>query len=415
MRRRPQLVLALLLAAAPAAAQDAAPKPPAEPPAPPRAAATTPAEEPDPSKREVALPAANGWGASLVYDNDVGVWTVESFRLLRAYGSPDVVGLDDKGRCSILSCYSGKWARFDTIGEGKWLGGLAFADLDPRRPGSELYTGGELGNLYQVVEHKPGVFSVNLIAELPGREIHTLVAGDLDPARPGAEMVMFTRPGGMYLVTPSAEPGAAFEVKLLGELEGRVRQALLLPARAGEAPEIATVARSGRVATVQLTAEGPKWTTVHDREMGFGRLALRPRKDGDPVVLYAGCDDGMVYRYERGAAGAWRQEPIYAGPQGVRGVAAGRFDADPSKETLAVFGYSHKVQLLTRGSGGWKAETIFEDRDKGHWMCAAELDGRNGTDEIVCSGYGARVVLLSRPPGYGLPAIATDPADPPAK
>jgi hypothetical protein len=76
-----------------------------------------------------------------------------------------------------------------------------------------------------------------------------------------------------------------------------------------------------------------------------------------------------------------------------------------------VFGYSRKVQLLTREAGGWRAETIFEDVDKGHWMCAAELDGRNGTDEIVCSGYGARVVLLSRLPGHGLPGVAVEPPD----
>jgi len=86
------------------------------------------------------------------------------------------------------------------------------------------------------------------------------------------------------------------------------------------------------------------------------------------------------------------------------------FHPDPEVESVAVFGYSGKVQLLTRGPGDtWDVETIFEDRDRGHWLSVAELDGRNRTDEILGSGYGGRVFLLSRPPGYGLPGVPADP------
>ena len=148
----------------------------------------------------------------------------------------------------------------------------------------------------------------------------------------------------------------------------------------------------------------------------MGRLALRRHAPpGSPAVLYATCDDGVVLRLEEGAEGAWRTETIYAGPQGPRGIAAGRFDADPARETVATYGYGMRAQLLTRTEGGWKAEDLFEDRDKGHWMCAAELDARNGTDEILLSGYGKRVVLLFRPPGYGLPGVATDPRPDPLR
>jgi hypothetical protein len=108
-----------------------------------------------------------------------------------------------------------------------------------------------------------------------------------------------------------------------------------------------------------------------------------------------------VYRHERTGADTWQSELIYSGPQGMRGVAAGRFDADPKVETIALFGYSKKIEILTRGVEGWRVETAFEDRDKGHWIAAGELDGRNGTDELVASGYGGRIVLLSRPPGFG--------------
>jgi hypothetical protein len=117
-------------------------------------------------------------------------------------------------------------------------------------------------------------------------------------------------------------------------------------------------------------------------------------------VIYATHDDGRILRFERDGA-TWHKETVYLGPQGPRGVAAGRFDADPNVETIAVFGYSRKVQLLSRRETGWEVETLFVDRDKGHWLAAVELDGRNATHELVASGYGTRIVLLSRPPGYG--------------
>jgi hypothetical protein len=395
-------LLLLALAAAGCAATDPAPAPPGAPePAPAR---------PDPSKEEVGLPAAAGWRANLVVDNDVGIWTVESFPLFPEYGNPGVVGLDDRGRALLLRCYSGKWYRYDTIGDGKWLGGLEHVDLDPRHPGPEIYTGGERGNLFQVVVHEAGVFSTVLVARLPGREIHTLVGGDLDPSRPGNEMVLFTRPGGLFLVTPPAAPGGLPGVEQLGDIRGRVRDALLLPSAPGAPARIVTASAAGEVEILRLGPSGPEWTTVLAVPTGLGRLAIRRNAPaGSPTTLYVTCDDGVVLRLEEGADGSWRRETIYAGPQGPRGIAAGRFDADPARETVAVFGYGKRAQLLTREDAGWRVEDLFEDRDKGHWMCSAELDGRNATDEILLSGYGSRIVLLARPPGYGLPGVATDP------
>jgi hypothetical protein len=136
--------------------------------------------------------------------------------------------------------------------------------------------------------------------------------------------------------------------------------------------------------------------------VGFGRLALCPGSQPGSTVLYATRDDGVILRLAQ-HEGAWERELVYAGPAGPRGIAAGRFDADPGVETIAIFGYSSRVELLSRsGPGAWRAETIFTDRDRGHWLCAAELDGRNATDELLGSGYGGRVFLLAREPGYGL-------------
>jgi hypothetical protein len=357
-----------------------------------------------PTQAEVPLPSSKGWRASLVLDTlPTGIWTVAVKQVFPQYACPEVIGLDDLGRCHVLVSYSGKWTPVTTIADGEWLGGLAQGDVDPRVPGPEVYTGGKRGNLYQVVPYREGMVDHRRIACLPGREIHTLIAADLDPARAGDELIAFTNPGELYLLTPRSDGRDGFDAELVEQIPGRVRDALALPSRDGAA-EIATVSRAGRLELLRWTAEGPRWTTIHERPMGMGRVALRPGTDGPPV-LYSVCDDGCVYRHERTGAEAWQSELIYTGPQGMRGVAAGRFDADPTVETIALFGYSKQIEILARGAEGWRVETAFEDRDKGHWIAAGELDGRNGTDELVASGYGGRIVLLARPPGFGLAKV----------
>ena len=304
----------------------------------------------------------------------------------------------------MLVSYSGKWTPITTVADGEWLGGLAQGDVDPRVPGVELYTGGKRGNLYQLVAHGTGVLDHRLVAHLPGREIHTLLAVDWDARRPGDELLAFTRPAGLFQLAPRSDGQDGFDALLLEELDGRIRDALVLPRREPTDPiQIATVSRAGRLALLQPTPSGPVWTSVFERPMGMGRLALAPAPDSADagIVLYTTADDGCIVRHERNLAGAWTNELIYAGPQGPRGIAAGRFHADANIESVAVFGYSGRVELLTRAADGWHAETLFEDRDKGHWLAVAELDGRNTTDELIGSGYGSRIVLLSRPPGYG--------------
>ncbi|MEE8468320.1 MAG: hypothetical protein V3T22_07690 [Planctomycetota bacterium] len=355
---------------------------------------------PDPAQGEVWLEAAaEDWRASLVVDNgETGVWTVKPVQLFPQYATPEVVALDDRGRCLISVSYSGKWTTTATLEDGKWLGGLAHADVDPRLDGAELYVGGQKGNLYQIVAYRHGVLDQRLIAHLPGREIHTILAGELDASNAGPELLVFTRPGGLFRITPTG-PDGRFETVHIEDLEGRVRDALVLPAQQGRAPEVATVSRAGRVQLLSMGAKGPTWSLVHEAPMGKGRLTLAPARPERDTVLYTTQDDGLVLRHERTAHGSWNTETVHVGPQGPRGLAAGRFHADPELESLALFGYSREVVLLTRRDGGWESETLFVDRDKGHWLSVAELDGRNETDEILLSGYGARVVLLARLPG----------------
>jgi hypothetical protein len=361
----------------------------------------------DPRDGDVPLAAEGGWNASLVLDNQkVGVWAVDAFRLGDGRGCPDVLALDDRGRCILLTSYSGRWTPTVTTEDGAWLGGFDVADVDPRIPGNEVYTGGKNGNLFQVVVHADGTVDRRRIAAFGGESINILVAGDLDPAQPGSEVLCFLWPGALALVTPTG-PDGTFEVRWRRDDPARVRDAVVLSGEAGGAPTIATASRNGRVELLRLGAGGVERTLVHREEMGMGRVAeRRTSRPGDPLVLYSGLDDGRVLRHERSADGAWRTETIYLGPQGVRGIAAGRLDPDPDVETVAVFGYAGRVEVLSRRSASWEARTIFVDVERGHWLSAAELDGRNATDELLASGYGGRVVLLSRPPGTGRPEAA---------
>lgn len=363
----------------------------------------------DPSQAEVTLPALGGWSASLVLDQgDVGIWTAMSLKVFPHNGCPEIVGIDDLGRCHVCWSYSGKWTAVTTIADGTWLGGLALADVDPRVPGAELYTGSRGGNLYEVVAYRDSRLDHRRIGSVGAREVHTIVAGELDPRVAGEELLVFTSPGGLFRARPRDDGLDGFEVELLEELPGRIRDAAVLPADARGRREILTVGRDGTLRSLVLAEEGPVWSTIHERPMGIGRIAVG-RSDPSETRVYTACDDGLVFRHER-KGGEWRTEPIYVGAQGLRGLAAGRFDADPEVETVAVFGYGSRVELLRRRGERWEAETIFVDRDKGHWLARAEVDGRNGTDELVATGYSGRIVLLSRPPGYGLdaPSAAID-------
>ena len=345
----------------------------------------------DPREGRVVLPGTSGWEASLVIDNKgVGIWTVDSFQVFEQYACPEVVGLDNDGRCHVLASYSGRWTPITAVHDTKWLGGLADGDVDPRTAGSEIYVGSQRGNLYQIVAYPHAALDNRLIAHLPGREIHTIVAGDLDPRTKGRELLVFTRPGGLFRITPTG-PDGKWETTHLQDLPGRVRDATIL------GDSIATVSRTGRLALLRVSNAGPQWETIYESAMGMGRIAYAPERSH---VLYTTHDDGRILRHERGTAG-WKTTMIYLGPEGPRGIAAGRFDADASVETVAVFGYSGKVQLLSRKQDGWQVETLFQDSDKGHWLAVAEVDGRNSTRELITSGYSGRVVLLSRPAGYG--------------
>lgn len=384
------------------------------------AAASSPAQAQtqDPTRTEVPLPAAAGWNASLVHATDVGVWALGCFQLFPQYGCPEVVAMDDRGRCTLLVSYSGKFTPMETIHDGAWLGAAVWLDLDPTREGPELYTGGQRGRLYQIHPRRApgGGVDTRIVGNFPGHEIHTLIGGKLDTASDEPVLLIFFRPGKLVALRPGAGPTDPFVVTPLGKVPGRIRFGVPVGDLDGKGPQIAVAGRAGLVALCRLQGTEVEWQEITREPMGFGRLAFAPAAHGRPHLLYATRDDGVVLRFARQADGGWKREVIFAGPQGPRGLVAGRFHADPAVETVAVFGYSKKVHFLSRrGSEPWKVETIFTAADKGHALAVVELDGRNATQEIIGSGYGNRVFMLARPPGYGLTGVPAAPESAGAK
>ncbi len=346
---------------------------------------------------------------TVIHEGEVGIWGLGVFQVFPQYAAPEVVSLDDKGRCLVHVGYSGKWTANATLEDREWLGAVAHVDLDPVRPGAELYVGGKRGNLYQVIPHAGGGADTRLIAKFPAKELHTLVGAEINPARPGSELLAFLHTGEVFEIRPDPNAETGFAAHLLTTLAGRVREALVLSPNAGDAPRVITVSRSGELGELQWGETGLHNRSLGQENSGLGRLAQKPRRKAEPRVLYVTRDDGLILRLEETSDG-FQRTPIYAGPEGPRGIAAGYFGANQDEETVAVFGYSKRVQLLTRQrDGSFLASDLFLDLDQGHWLMSAELDGRNGTHELLGSGYGGRVFLLARRPGFGLPGVATAP------
>ncbi len=345
--------------------------------------------------------AADGWNASLIIDNgSTGIWRMEPVQVFPQYGTLEMIGLDDDGVCWVMVSYSGKWTPLRVLNDGAWLGAVTHGDIDPNAPGNELYVGGENGLLYQVRSYPDGGLDARRIASFPGCEIHTLSSGELDPTNDSAEVLVFTRPGGLYRVTPAAD--GEFHSELVSEINGRIRDARVLP----DGRTMVTAGRNGDVSLLTLGAEGLNWEVIHHVEQGRGRLAVGQMTAVGLPIIYSSGDYGRVFRHAPQADGSWLTTNIYSGPVGPRGLVAGRFNPDPAVETVAVFGYSGRVELLENSGDSWIATTLFSDRDRGHWLSVLNADGRNNTDEIALSGYGGRMVLLSRDPGSGVDGLA---------
>lgn len=367
----------------------------------------------NPADAEVPLPAAAGWQARLVHRGDAGVWYLHVAKVVPAYGQDEILAADDKGRLLVLSVYSGKWTATAVTPDGQWLAPTRPADVDPRVPGDEVYCGGKGGSVHRVtVRNLPfGKWALDTveIGHVGGEEFHAMLAADVDPAAPGCELLAFGITGAAYQLQPSGD-GDGFTMVRRCQLPGRVRDTVVLPAANGSAPWIVGASRSGDLVALRLGGGAPEVATWLHEDCGLGRIARGQPGPTERDVLYVTRDDGVLVRMARGADDRWSRAAIFAGPQGLRGVAAGRLFAD-GREAVAVYGYGREVHVVSRAAGAaWQAELIFAGAQQGHWLALGELDGRNGTDELVASGFGGDVVLLARPAGYGLPDAALAPA-----
>ena len=372
------------------------------------------------SLSESPIPTAPGWRAAQIHKSEQGVWYAHVAAVVPAHGAADVIATNDKGQLLLLSVYSGNWTVRAVNPDGQWLAPSQPADVDPRVAGAEIYVAGKGGNVHRVTRtSKPfGQFALDSveIGHVAGEEFHTVLAADLLPAHPGDELLVFGLSGAVYELRAAEQPGDAFDMRLLARIDGRVRDAVVLPAVAGEPPWLVGASRSGHLLGMRLGEDRLETRELAREQSGLGRVARRPAVGAaSGEVVYATRDDGVLLRFEQQADGTWQREVIFVGAQGLRGVAAGRFFAD-GREAVAVYGYGRKVQLVSRQAAGpWQVETILTTADQGHWLAVGELDGRNSTDELIATGFGGQVLLIGRAVGYGLgdAAVDAEPGPPP--
>ncbi|MBX3461620.1 MAG: hypothetical protein KF830_00475 [Planctomycetes bacterium] len=354
------------------------------------------------------LPAANGWSAREVHRADAGVWYARIESVVEANGQREIVLGDDKGRLVLLTGYSGQWTARDVVCDGQWVAPTAPADVDPRVPGRELYAAGRAGSVHQVtLRRQPfGQFRLESreIGHAAGEEFHAVLAADLVPGG-ASELLAFGVSGAVWALAAEGAEGA-FGMRRVATLPGRVRDTIVVPGGGAALPHVLAVTRSGHLLRLQLAGDGAPHRVLLHEDCGLGRIAAAPDR---PEVVYVARDDGVLLRLELDGDGLARREVVFVGPEGLRGVAAGRFFAD-GREAVAVYGYGRTVHLLSRTDGGaFTAEAVFTGAQRGHWLAVGELDGRNGTDELVAAGFDGQVVLLARVPGHGLPGVAVAP------
>jgi len=360
-----------------------------------------------PSQARLAEPlpgAANGWRADSIFDAGSGVWYAHVDQVVDAFGQPEVICCDDRGAFTVLSVYSAQWTPHSVVCDGGWLAPSRPADVDPRVDGGELYAAGRGGSVHQITRRAQPFARFTLeareIGHAAGEEFHAIVAADLIPG--GAhELLVFGITGAVHRLRARGD-GDGFTMAKVAQLPGRVRDVAVVPGADGAVPVLLGASRTGHLLRMQLTEQRLEWQVAQRIDCGLGRITL-----GAPGVAYVTRDDGVLLRvgFERNVERC-EATPIYAGGQGLRGVASGRFFAD-GREAVAVCGYDQRVHLLARGADGvWQVETIFTDTQRGHWLTVGELDGRNGTDELVLTGFDGGVVLLSRPPGYARDGVA---------
>tara|TARA_R110002072_G_scaffold105744_1_gene231161 strand:- start:44002 stop:46575 length:2574 start_codon:yes stop_codon:yes gene_type:complete len=375
------------------------------------------------AKQQATQPSSSGaaWRTSSVHESSAGVWYANVSQVVAGYGQPEIVATDDDGRLLVFSVYSGNWTTHSVTCDGLWLAPSRPSDVDPRIPGNELYAAGRAGSIHQVTLRPQPFARFTLesreIAHVAGEEFHAIIAADLIPGG-SDELLVFGITGAVYQLI-AGPAGQNFTIRKVATVPGRVRDVIRMSPNAdanadtsGDASGDASVAmlgasRSGHLLRMTLSESGLAFAEVLHEDCGLGRIASSPNSG----IYYVTRDDGILLRVAFGThatpgINSVDRQVLYAGGQGLRGVAAGRFFAD-QREAVAVYGYDQRVHMIVRQPDGEASvETIYRSKQRGHWLTVGELDGRNGTDELVATGFDGAVVLLARSPGYALAGAA---------
>jgi hypothetical protein len=325
----------------------------------------SPAFAQPPAIASTPLPAGPGWRAERIHKSDGGVWYAHIDKVVDAYGQNEVIAGDDKGRLLLLTVYSGQWTAHSVVCDGQWLAPTCSSDVDPRVPGRELYAGGKSGTVHRVVLRREPFARFHLesieIGHAAAEEFHAVVAADLVPGG-SEELLAFGITGATFQLSAEAT-GDAFTMRRVATLPGRVRNVVVEPGPGGGPASVFGVARSGDWLRLQLRGDALHHEVLLHEDCGLGRIA---KAKGLPGVFYLTRDDGVVLRVQIGAGGVVAREPIFAGGQGLRGIASGRFFAD-GREAVAAYGYDKTVQ--PDRPRGWRVA----GRDRVHVRTAGPL------------------------------------------
>jgi hypothetical protein len=135
-----------------------------------------------------------GWCHETVFSDSAGQSRI-------AHRGSFVLSGDDRGKVTLIRRENQKWQAEFVARDTEKIRGTVIADLDPVRPGVELYVCGYSTNVCQVVQDERGFWRSRVIftAERP---LHHLAAGDLNPSHPGEELVTCGHGGKLIALWP---------------------------------------------------------------------------------------------------------------------------------------------------------------------------------------------------------------------
>lgn len=291
--------------------------------------------------------------------------TISAGDVLPQHAGDEIVAQTADNVSVLVQTEPGTWekqlaADFSDLVGLHW--GARIGDIDPARPGSEIF---------YIFE---GIFDISTghVAQSDGERWHDQMVyldevgmdsaiGDVDPANPGNEIVITTEMGPTYLITPQpGTPGLWPKRTLWDDFDNsgwRVLIANVLPEREGN--EIVYGTRYNN--SILLSYE-----TEDDHEM---------------EVLFTGS--------------AVEPEPS------MYDIAIGNINPDSSSLEIVGVDATGRVYLVEHDGDSWSGRTLWQDPSGGLYaVTVADFVPHCSGDEIIVTGASGAVTLLA-PPNAG--------------